>query len=95
MSALNHIPEFKFSLRAARISCGYSVEEAAQYYGISTLEMEQYEKDCGDMPVFVVRKMARLYGVSLDSLFIGLEAECIKHNREVAALREARWKEAV
>lgn len=89
---------FQFTLRAARISCGYSVKEVANYCEVSVNIIRRYEKDSTTLPLHLILNLSFLYGVSVDQVYFGSEADCIKHNREIAHTRESernRIKEAV
>lgn len=89
---------FQFTLRAARISCGYSLKEVARYCEVSVGTISRYEKDNGTLPLHLILKLSLLYGGSLDLIYFGSEADCIKHNREIAHAKESKYsriKEAV
>jgi DNA-binding XRE family transcriptional regulator len=75
---------FQFTLRAARISSGYSIEEAANVCGLSSSTLHRYEKDSGRIPRPVALALGCLYGVSIDLVYFGKESECIEHNRRRA-----------
>lgn len=77
-------PMFQITLRAARISCGYSVEEAAGLLGIDSDTLNEFEKDSGEVPCTVVVKFRNLYGVSPDDIYVGPESDAHKHNRGFA-----------
>ena len=68
---------FQITLRVARISCGYTEEEVTRYCGISVDKLRDFEKDCREMPITVACKMAKLFKMSLDQIYIGPEAELI------------------
>ena len=40
---------FQITLRAARISCGYTVEEVAEYCGVTIDKLNEFENNCKDM----------------------------------------------
>jgi transcriptional regulator with XRE-family HTH domain len=89
---------FQFTLRAARISCGYSLKDVAGYCNVSENTIRRYEKDSTDLPLQLILKLSLFYGVSFDLIYAGPEADSFKHNREVAHNREieySRKKEAV
>jgi transcriptional regulator with XRE-family HTH domain len=73
---------FQFTLRAARMSCGYTVEEAAAACGLSVRKFNQYEVDSEQITRRTVVKMLRLYGVSFEQVYFGKEADCIRFNRQ-------------
>lgn len=75
---------FKITLRAARVSCGYTVEEVAEYCGIKTGVLEKYEINTALIPVEVLSKVSALYNVPLVLIFIGTEMKCFKNNRNNA-----------
>ncbi len=84
----------KLSLRIVRVCFGYTVEEVAEYCGVSVKSLEAYEMDSGKMPINTALKVKKLYATPLDSIFIGPESECFKYNRDAAraqtAAREAK-----
>ncbi len=63
----------KISLRAARISAGYSAEKAAKQVGVSRFTLLKYEK--GDtVPRWdVFETLCKLYGVSVTDIFLPKE----------------------
>jgi transcriptional regulator with XRE-family HTH domain len=81
---------FKFTLRAVRISCGYTALEAAKACGISEGTMNRYEIDSGTISFETARKLAKLYGISFEAFYIGKEKDCIQHNRARAEHRAVR-----
>lgn len=75
---------FQFTLRAARVSCGYTEEEVAGYCGIRVGVLEKYEKNTVLIPVEVLSKISVLYNVPMALVFIGTEMKCFKNNRNNA-----------
>lgn len=73
---------FQFTLRAARISCGYTVEEAAAACGLSVRKFNQYEEDSGRLQRRTAIKFIRLYGITFEQVYFGKEADCIRFNRQ-------------
>lgn len=51
----------KLSLRGVRVCFGYTVEEVAEYCGISVKSLEAYEMDSGKMPINTALKVKKLY----------------------------------
>ena len=82
---------FQFTLRAVRLSCGYSVKEVAEYCDVSVHTIRRYEKDSGTLPLQLILKLSLFYGVSMDLIYAGSEADCIKHNRQIAHARESKY----
>ena len=72
---------FQITLRAARISCGYTVEEVAEYCGVTTRVLNDLEIDSGQMQFLLMQKLTNLYRVPLDLVYFGTEVDCIKRNR--------------
>jgi DNA-binding XRE family transcriptional regulator len=72
---------FQITLRAARISFGYTAKEAAKACGISKSTMSRYEIDSDHVPLRTALKLVRLYGVSMDLIYWGKESNCFEHNR--------------
>ncbi|NHN33561.1 helix-turn-helix transcriptional regulator [Paenibacillus agricola] len=70
---------FQITLRATRISCGYTALEAAQACGIAEGTMNRYETDAGRVPRRTAVQLSRLYGgVSLDLIYWGKESDHFK-----------------
>jgi len=72
---------FQFTLRAARVSCGYTVEEVARHCGIPVHAFNDLEIDSGQMQFSLMQKLTNLYGVSQDLIYFGVEVDCIERNR--------------
>lgn len=83
---------FQFTLRAARISCGYTVEEVANKCGVSAKTISKCEENAAKIGILLIFKIARLYGVSTDDIYCGPESECIKHNRARMSSKAAQSK---
>lgn len=81
---------FQITLRAARISCGYTVKEVAQVCGVSSSTISKYERNSGNLPLNLMLKLRKLYNnVSLDLIYYGTESECHKHNRRRSTIAQA------
>jgi len=65
---------FHITLKEVRESSGYSAEKAAEKLGILIEVYNNYENDPGQIPKVVACKIRRMYGISLDSLCIGVIA---------------------
>jgi DNA-binding XRE family transcriptional regulator len=66
------------SLRAARISSGYTSEESAKHLNISPETLCEYERDAGEMPVSMAIVILRLYGFHVDIIHFGRESEFVE-----------------
>jgi DNA-binding XRE family transcriptional regulator len=69
------------TLRAARISSGYSAEEAAECVKISTETLDGYERDAGEMPLQMAIILLRMYRFPFSIIHFGNESEFIKSRR--------------
>lgn len=69
------------TLRAARISCGYSAKQIADLCSIKLSEYETFEKDSRLIPKNIAVKLKNILGISLDKIYIGKENECFQINR--------------
>lgn len=76
---------FLFTLEAARISCGYSIEEAAQEIGITPEQLEAIEENPGKTPFEIFIMMQHLYGFPFAYMYFGPKEKVFKQNRGVAA----------
>lgn len=62
-------------LKEARASSGYTQNEAAQHLGISRQKLINIEKGATPIDTLLLKKMADLYGYTLDYFFSGNEDE--------------------
>lgn len=77
----------KITLRAARVSCGYTVAEAAKKSGLDPRTIFKNEEDSSRITWDTAEKLCDLYDVSPDIIFWGPESNCSKHNRMLAQER--------
>jgi transcriptional regulator with XRE-family HTH domain len=66
----------QITLRAARITCGYTEDEVAKYCRASIRVIEEVELDSGEMPYNLLLKISDLYDVDLDRVYLGPESDC-------------------
>ena len=69
----------QFTLRMARESNGYTLEEVASRCGIPVGDIARYELDARGTPFDVAKKLKRLYCIELGQIFVGLESEFLKN----------------
>jgi DNA-binding XRE family transcriptional regulator len=69
------------SLRSARVSSGYTVEEAAKCINISPKKLCGYERDAAEMPLSTAIKILELYRLPIDIIYFGNESEFIKNRK--------------
>ena len=67
------------SLRAARVNAGLTQKEAAKALNIGKNTITNYEKYRTKPNIDTAKKMAELYGVSIDDIFF-TEQLCLEHN---------------
>jgi DNA-binding XRE family transcriptional regulator len=72
--------EYRISLRAARITSGYSIKKAAIALGISPQRLYKYERNADDLPVSLAKKIIQLYSVPLQIIYFG---EASKLNKTI------------
>lgn len=77
---------FQITLRAARISCGYTEEEAADHCKIKMDEYKQIEHDTGNIDYILLSRLVGFLGAPPDLIYFGTEAECRQHNRALNAV---------
>lgn len=58
----------QFTLKQVREACGYSIEEVANYCGITEEEYVKYGKDFEDTPARIAYAIRSLFKVSLDAI---------------------------
>lgn len=68
----------QISLRTARITSGYTVEEAAKWINISPETLSEYERDAGEIPLSTAIEILSLYRVPVDIVYFGNESELIR-----------------
>ena len=61
---------FKITLRAARVSCGYTVEQAAKYCGVSSGTIRKYETNPSHLPLYLTIQLSKLYDIPPNSLVV-------------------------
>jgi len=61
---------FKITLRAARISCGYTIDEVAMSCGINIDSYRRYESDPGLMPASIAYRVRKLLQIPLDLIYV-------------------------
>ena len=70
----------KLPLKLLRLSCGKSTKELAEGLNISERTLEKYENNTGLIPVSILVKIRRLYGIPLELIYIGKHNDCIEDN---------------
>lgn len=73
-----------YTIRAVRISFGYTEEEVANYCKITVEVYTSYENDFGTTPKSIAVMIKRLFGVPLDKIYADPENNCFKLNRDKA-----------
>lgn len=69
----------KMTLRALRINYSLSAKEVADKLGIHQQTLLKYEHDSSKIPMDLLDKLARLYNVEKDFIFLGKKYE-LNHN---------------
>lgn len=67
---MNRIPENKKSIRELRIRKGLTQTEAAEALNITATTYAKWENRTSDLTIAKVKRMADLYGVTLDDIFL-------------------------
>ncbi|WP_271002149.1 helix-turn-helix transcriptional regulator [Listeria seeligeri] len=70
------------TLKAARVNCGYTINEAAKLVGVHMQTLSKFEKDSSKMPLSLLKRVAELYHISEDNIFFGNENEFIRTLRK-------------
>jgi DNA-binding XRE family transcriptional regulator len=78
MGIEHDITTLRITLRAARVSSGYTTEEAAKCINISPTKLCEYERDSGEMTLSTAIHILKLYRFSIDTIYFGNESEFIK-----------------
>lgn len=64
---------FQITLRAIRISCGYTGDEVARCCDVPVGDINKAEIDSSEMAYSLLSKMADLYKVAIDRIYLGPE----------------------
>ena len=67
---MNRIPENKKSIRELRIRKGLTQAGAAEALNITATTYAKWENRTSDLTIAKVKRMADLYGVTLDDIFL-------------------------
>lgn len=67
-----------FSLGACRNNAGLSLRNAAKKLQISYQTLSKYENDSTNIPVSLLKRMANLYQVPLNYIFLGKKYDLIR-----------------
>lgn len=65
----------QFTLLAARISRGYSVEKVAGICKVGSKEIQNLESDSSDIEYGMLLRLANIYGVPPDLIYCGVTKE--------------------
>lgn len=63
------------TLRAARVNRGLTLKDVADKTGKSIETIGKYERDSTDIPRSLMNKLLKLYRVSGDHIFFGVESD--------------------
>lgn len=74
---------FLFTLKAARLSCGYTEEDVGMLVGSSEQEIIEIERDSGSIDYSILNKLVTLYKVPVELIYLGQEQDCFEHNRNI------------
>lgn len=66
----------RVTLRAARISCGYTAEQVAKHCGVSVELINELEINSNEITYNLFLKMTDLYQITPDHVYLGLESDC-------------------
>lgn len=70
------------TLKAARVNAGLTQREAAKKLGISKGTIASYEKYRTKPDIDRAKKIAELYGTTVDGIIFFAERLCLKQNRK-------------
>jgi len=76
------------TLREARENVRVTTKEAAEAAGITERTLKKWEIDCGRANTFAIDRLCRYYGISMDHVHPGKEADLLAARREVSTLDE-------
>ncbi|EHG11220.1 helix-turn-helix domain-containing protein [Streptococcus intermedius] len=61
----------KITLKAARISAGYTLREVGKKINRNFQTIAKYEKDSTKIPLDLLQELTDLYNISIDFIFLG------------------------
>lgn len=61
----------QWTLRACRINAGYTLRQVADKVGKSFQTISKYEKDSTEIPLSLLKDLAKLYNMKIDDIFLG------------------------
>ncbi|HIH7900701.1 TPA: helix-turn-helix transcriptional regulator [Streptococcus suis] len=64
----------KWSLKALRVNAGLTAKEVADMIGIHQQTLLKYERDSMDIRVDLLARLAELYRVNQDDIFLGKQS---------------------
>ncbi|WP_422659089.1 helix-turn-helix domain-containing protein [Paenibacillus sp. EC2-1] len=79
---------FKITLRAARVNCGLTTKEVAEYTGKCFDTINKYELDSTNIPHELMVSLLNLYKVPFSYIFFGRESEKLGFNRAKKSRRK-------
>lgn len=80
----------KLTLKVVRVIIAeQSIEEVAEYCGITAEELEAYEKDSGEVPSSVAKRLSEVFNWPLDLIYWGSGKEVEKQDRALTKLLES------
>jgi transcriptional regulator with XRE-family HTH domain len=72
----------QLTLRAVRISNGYSEDEVSRYCGVDVKTIGESEIDSSEMEYDLLLKITNLYKIALDHIYLGRESDCCYRGNE-------------
>ncbi|MBF0699151.1 helix-turn-helix domain-containing protein [Streptococcus danieliae] len=61
----------QWTLKACRINAGYTLRQVAEKVGKSFQTISKYEKDSTEIPLSLLKDLAKLYNMKIDDIFLG------------------------
>lgn len=61
----------QITLKAARITAGYTLREVAKKVNRNFQTISKYEKNCTKIPIDLLQELTELYKVPMDFIFLG------------------------
>ncbi len=77
----------QFTLKAARVNAGLTLEEVASIVKKDKKTVNKYELDSSTIPYDLLEKLIKLYDIPLNHIFLGKESDFIgKQQQRILAL---------
>lgn len=68
----------KITLKAARVNLGWTLKDAAAYFGIHYETLARYETDSSNVPLTFYNQLESVYGIPVEHIYFGKKEDFSK-----------------